>query len=57
LQKLVASKNVEFYDETWNLIGDKINLLKDLSGISRIQKEVLRDSTSLPDFTVAARMA
>jgi len=45
LQELVASKNVEFYDEAWNLVGDKIILLKDLFEITRIHKLVLQDST------------
>ncbi|KAH7378074.1 hypothetical protein BKA64DRAFT_248816 [Cadophora sp. MPI-SDFR-AT-0126] len=57
LQELVASKGVEFYDEAWNLIGDKINLLKPLSEITRIHEDVLRDSASLPNFTVAMRMS
>jgi hypothetical protein len=57
LQELVASKNVEFYDEAWNLVGDKIILLKDLFEITRIHKLVLQDSTSLPNFTVAQRMS
>jgi hypothetical protein len=57
LQELVASKNVEFYDEAWNFVGDKIILLKDLFEITRIHKSVLQDSTSLPNFTVAQRMS
>ena len=53
----MASKSVEFYDEAWNLIGDKINLLKHLSEITRIHEDVLRDSASLPNFSVAMRMS
>jgi hypothetical protein len=57
LQELVAPKNVEFYDESWNFIGLKINLLEELPEITRIHKDVLRDNDSLPNFTVATRMS
>jgi hypothetical protein len=57
LQELVAPRNVEFYDESWNLIGDKISLLKPLIEKTRIQEDVLRDSNSLPNYTVAMRMS
>jgi hypothetical protein len=57
LQELVAPRNVEFYDKSWNLIGDKISLRKALIEITRIQEDVLRDSNSLPNHTVAMRMS
>ena len=57
LQELVAPKNVEFYDEAWNLIGSKLSLLELLSDITQMDENVLRDSNLLPNYTVAMRMS
>lgn len=57
LQELVASKTVEFYDETWNLRGDKLELCELLSDITRIDEDVLRDSSLLRNIPVARRIS
>ncbi|KAB5523065.1 hypothetical protein GE09DRAFT_1153780 [Coniochaeta sp. 2T2.1] len=57
LQELVAPKNVEFYDEAWNLRGDKDELCELVSGITRIDEDVLQDSSLLPDIPIARRMS
>jgi hypothetical protein len=57
LQELVASKTVEFYDEAWNLRGDKHELCELLSEITRIDEDVLRDSSLLTNIPVARRMS
>ena len=57
LQELVASRAVEFYDEAWNLRGDKHELCELVSGITRIDEDVLRDSGVLRNIPVARRMS
>lgn len=57
LQELVASKTVEFYDEAWNLRGDKHELCELVSAITRIDEDVLRDSSLLRNIPVARRMS
>lgn len=57
LQELVAPKTVEFYDEAWNLRGDKHELSELLSAITRIDEDVLRDSSLLRNIPVARRMS
>lgn len=57
LQELVAPEKVEFYDEAWNLRGDKDELCELLSGITRIDEDVLRDSSLLRSIPVARRMS
>lgn len=57
LQELVAPQTVEFYDEAWNLRGDKHGLCELLSAITRIDEDVLRDSSLLRNIPVARRMS
>ncbi|KAJ9161556.1 HET-domain-containing protein [Coniochaeta hoffmannii] len=57
LQELVASRVVEFYDEAWNLRGDKHELCELVSSITRIDEDVLRDSSLLRNIPVARRMS
>jgi hypothetical protein len=57
LQELVAPRTVEFYDEAWNLRGNKHELSELLSTITRIDEPVLRDSSLLRNIPVARKMS
>jgi hypothetical protein len=57
LQELIAPKEVEFYDREWTLRGTRIGLVQALETITRIDGQVLRDSTILADIPVARRMS
>jgi hypothetical protein len=57
LQELIASKVVEFYDEGWQLRGDKQSLRKRLSSVTGIEEAVLHESTLIPTVPVATRMS
>ena len=57
LQELIAPKVVEFYDQEWTLRGTKGGLAKVLETITRIDGQVLRDSSVLADIPVARRMS
>ena len=57
LQELIAPKVVEFYDQDWTLRGTKNGLAKVLEAITRIDGQVLGDSSVLADIPVARRMS
>jgi len=57
LQELIASRQIQFYDRSWNLRGDKVSLQRTLSAITKIDEEVLADSSLLPTIPVARRMS
>lgn len=57
LQELIAPGSVEFYDYAWNLRGNKGTLESILFEITRIPPKLLRDSSTLPEFSVGQRMA
>jgi hypothetical protein len=57
LQELIASRNVEFYDQKWNFVGRKSELEGLLSRITNIDTSVLRDSSRLRAVPVARRMS
>lgn len=57
LQELIASRNVEFYDQEWNFVGTKSDLEDILSRITNIDSSVLRDSSRLREVPVGRRMS
>lgn len=57
LQELIAPGYIEFFSKDWKPIGIKHSLVKELADITRIDIKVLRDRTTLPSVSVAARMA
>jgi hypothetical protein len=54
LQELIAPKTVYFYDSSWNEIGEKRQLEKEIAGID---SDVLRDHWSLYTKSIARRMS
>ena len=42
LQELIAPPNVEFFDASWNLVGDRNSLAEQIARISGIDESVLR---------------
>jgi hypothetical protein len=59
LQELIAPKDVRFYNNSWQHIGDKSTArLKGLiSSITKIDQAVLSDATLLPTLSVAQKMS
>ncbi len=57
LQELVAPKVVCFFDQTWQLIGKKTELLDSLSRRTRIPRDVLSHAAKSSDCSVAQRMS
>ncbi|KAK3371549.1 heterokaryon incompatibility protein-domain-containing protein [Lasiosphaeria ovina] len=57
LQELIASRHIQFYDRSWKRRGDKASLRQTLYAITKIDEEVLADSSLLPTIPVARRMS
>ncbi|KUJ11854.1 HET-domain-containing protein [Mollisia scopiformis] len=57
LQELIAPELVEFYDQNWNLRGDKSSSRSTLFDITGIDIEVLADSEKMATIPVAKRMS
>ena len=57
LQELIASKDVEFYDQGWHLKGDKVSLGLQISTITGIDKVILENSDLISTIPVARRMS
>jgi hypothetical protein len=57
LQELIAPKIVLLYDSSWNEIGEKRQLEKEISAITGIDPDVLRDHKSLYTKSIARRMS
>ena len=57
LQELIAPKAVYFYDSSWNEIGEKRQLEKEISKTTGIDSDVLRDYRSLYNKSIARRMS
>jgi hypothetical protein len=57
LQELIASREIEFYDRGWNLIGTNDSLLNLLVEITGIDVHVFNDSDLLQTVPVARRMS
>ena len=57
LQELIAPIDLEFYDQEWTYRGTKVDLSDVLSGITKIDAEVLRNAELLHRLPVAQRMS
>lgn len=57
LQELIAPKTVYFYDSSWNEIGEKRQLEKEISEITGINSNVLHDYNSMYTESIAHRMS
>ncbi|KAL9593494.1 MAG: hypothetical protein Q9219_007525 [cf. Caloplaca sp. 3 TL-2023] len=57
LQELLAPKNVEFYDENWRYISQKVDLLDKISQVTQIDAMYLSGEKSIQRASVAARMS
>lgn len=57
LQELIAPSIVEFYDQGWNLRGNKSSLQETLADITQIATSVLEAPDVLPTLSIARRMS
>jgi hypothetical protein len=57
LQELIASKEVEFYDQGWNVRGTKVSLQGQLLKITGVETKILEDSDILHTVPIARRMS
>jgi hypothetical protein len=57
LQELIAPKTVYLYDSSWNEIGEKRQLWREISRITGISYDVLHDYRSLYTKSIARRMS
>jgi hypothetical protein len=63
LQELLSPRNVAFYDQSWNVIGQKHNIGSDrafiraLRRITRIPANALISPRSVNDYSVAQKMS
>jgi hypothetical protein len=57
LQELIAPKRSYFYDSTWNIIGDKQELLEEICDIIGIDADVICDQGLLENKSIAHRMS
>ncbi|KAK3987304.1 vegetative incompatibility protein HET-E-1 [Cladorrhinum sp. PSN332] len=57
LQELIAPRDVVFFDREWNERGSKKGLSAVISEITGIPESLLRQSTSLDEYSAACRMS
>ncbi|KAK3647674.1 hypothetical protein LTR56_007903 [Elasticomyces elasticus] len=57
LQELIAPRNMTFYNQHWNCLGTKKDLLEPLSNITRIPQDVLSHYRHFSTCSVAQRMS
>lgn len=57
LQELLAPRRVEFYDESWIFRGTKEDLMAQLSEITKINTDILKDPDQLFRLPVAQKMS
>jgi len=57
LQELIAPNNANFFNQNWEFVGSKKNLLDEISSITNISVPVLSFTTPLSSVTVATRMS
>ncbi|KAK3661195.1 hypothetical protein LTR56_000318 [Elasticomyces elasticus] len=57
LQELIAPQDMTFYDQHWNCLGTKKDLLDALSNITRIPRDVLSHHRHFSTCSVAQRMS
>ena len=57
LQELIAPNTVLFFDHDWNAIGNKIDLVVDLSRRTRVPEDVLSNAIEPSTCSIAQRMS
>ncbi len=57
LQELIAPKVVTFFDHDWNSLGTRVDLIKDLSRITKIPEDILSHDTKPSTYSIAQRMS
>ncbi|KAI1101313.1 HET-domain-containing protein [Jackrogersella minutella] len=57
LQELIAPREVQFYDKSWEFLGDRASLEDFIFGITNIDPLILRGDTTPEDYSIAIRMA
>ena len=57
LEELIASKQILFFTQDWNYVGDKHSLKSLISAITRIDEEILEDSERMLSVPVGRRMS
>lgn len=57
LQELIAPSRLEFYDNQWEFVGAKTDLVEPLFEMTKIDESVLRNSSRLYTIPVARRMS
>jgi hypothetical protein len=57
LQELIAPKNVDFYDRSWNHLGDKAGLASTLVNRTGIPVKVLKNESPPQSCSIALRMS
>lgn len=56
LQELIAPKAIVFFGRDWNIIGDKFLFYSLLADITKVDEEILRQTSSVLSVNVARRM-
>jgi hypothetical protein len=57
LQELIAPSCIHFYDQCWNRMGSKSDLMEILASATRIDRRLLTGVKQLEDFSVAQKMS
>ncbi len=57
MQELIAPKEVSFFDQQWNPLGTKAELLAELSRKTRIPETILNHTSKLSTCSVAQRFS
>lgn len=57
LQELIAPKGVQFFNQTWDCIGDKQSLASTLATVTRVPESILKDGLSSARPSVAQIMS
>ncbi|PQE30544.1 HET domain-containing protein [Rutstroemia sp. NJR-2017a WRK4] len=57
LQELIAPKNVTFYSKDWTVLGTRITLATEISGITKIDEGILKGIQGVEYMSVAKRMS
>lgn len=57
LQEMIASANVEFYDNQWKFRGTKVDFRFQLSECTGVPKSVLNKTSPVASYSVAQRMS
>jgi hypothetical protein len=57
LQELIAPRTLYFYDSTWNRIGEKKELSKEISNITGIDEDIIYDQKLLYTKSIAQKMS